>query len=69
MLFFFQKNSQPPKRLKPFTAPSRKTELLEAERAKDEVRNILTRMIGSEIRYFEHVILGYYSTKCQAMQK
>ena len=57
-LFFFQKNSQPPKRLKPFTAPSRKTELLEAERAKDEVRDILTRMIGSEIRYTQ---IGYWS--------
>jgi DNA invertase Pin-like site-specific DNA recombinase len=38
--------------------PSRKTELLEAERAKDEVRDILTRMIGSEIRYTQ---LGYWS--------
>ena len=38
-------------------APSRKTELLEAERAKDEVRDILTRMIGSEIRYTQ---LGYW---------
>ena len=57
-LFFFQKNSQPPKRLKPFGAPSRKTELLEAERAKDEVRDILTRMIGSEIRYTQ---IGYWS--------
>ena len=37
--------------------PSRKTELLEAERAKDEVRDILTRMIGSEIRYTQ---LGYW---------
>ena len=39
-------------------APSRKSELLEAERAKDEVRDILTRMIGSEIRYTQ---LGYWS--------
>ena len=38
--------------------PSRKTELLEAERAKDEVRDILTRMIGSEIRYTQ---IGYWS--------
>lgn len=38
--------------------PSRKTELLEAERAKDEVRDILTRMIRSEIRYTQ---LGYWS--------
>lgn len=37
--------------------PSRKTELLEAERAKDEVRDILTRMIGSEIRYTQ---IGYW---------
>jgi len=40
------------------TTPSRKTELLEAERAKDEVRDILTRMIGSEIRYTQ---IGYWS--------
>lgn len=39
-------------------APTRKTELLEAERAKDEVRDILTRMIGSEIRYTQ---IGYWS--------
>ncbi len=32
--------------------------MLEAERAKDEVRDILTRMIGSEIRYTQ---LGYWS--------
>ena len=38
-------------------APSRKTELLEAECAKDEVRDILTRMIGSEIRYTQ---IGYW---------
>ena len=38
--------------------PTRKTELLEAERAKDEVRDILTRMIGSEIRYTQ---IGYWS--------
>ena len=31
-------------------APSRKTELLEAERANGELRDILSRMIGSEIR-------------------
>ncbi len=39
-------------------SPSRKSELLEAERAKDEVRDILSRMIGSEIRYTQ---LGYWS--------
>lgn len=31
--------------------PTQKSELLEAERSKDEVRDILTRMIGAEIRY------------------
>ena len=40
--------------------PSRKTELLEAERAKDEVRDILTRMIGSEIRYTQ---IGYWQRR------
>ena len=38
------------------TTSSHKTELLEAERAKDEVRDILTGMIGSEIRYTQ---IGY----------
>lgn len=38
-------------------APSRKTELLEAERAKDELRDIMSRMIGAEVRYTR---LGYY---------
>ena len=38
-------------------SPSRKTELLEAERAKDEVRDILSRMIGAQIRYAR---LGYW---------
>ncbi|NMC35458.1 recombinase family protein [Candidatus Beckwithbacteria bacterium] len=37
--------------------PTKKTELLEAERGKDEMRDIMTRMIGAEIRY---VRLGYY---------
>jgi len=37
-------------------SPTQKTELLEAERAKDEIRDILTRMIGAEIRYTR---LGY----------
>jgi DNA invertase Pin-like site-specific DNA recombinase len=41
-------------------SPSRKSELLEAERANDEVRDILTRMIGSEIRYTQ---LGYWLRK------
>ncbi len=38
-------------------SPSRKTELLEAERAKDEFRDIMSRMIGAEVRYTR---LGYY---------
>lgn len=37
-------------------SPTFKSEILEAERAKDEVRDILTRMIGAEIEY---VRLGY----------
>ncbi len=36
--------------------PTKKAEILEAERAKDEIRDILTRMIGAEIRY---VRMGY----------
>lgn len=32
-------------------SPSRKSELLEAERAKDELRDIMSRMIGAEVRY------------------
>ena len=32
-------------------SPSRKSEMLEAERSKDEVRDILSRVIGAEIRY------------------
>ena len=37
-------------------SPTNKSEILEAERAKDEIRDILTRMIGAEIRY---VRMGY----------
>lgn len=37
-------------------SPSKKSELLEAERGKDELRDIMSRMIGSEIRYTR---LGY----------
>lgn len=37
-------------------SPTKKAEILEAERAKDEMRDIMTRMIGAEIRY---VRLGY----------
>ncbi len=36
--------------------PTKKSEILEAERAKDEMRDIMSRMIGAEIRY---VRLGY----------
>ena len=38
-------------------SPTKKTEILEAERSKDEVRDILSRLIGSEIRYAR---LGYW---------
>ncbi len=38
-------------------APSRKAEILEAERSKDEVRDILSRVIGAEIRYTQ---MGYW---------
>ncbi len=38
-------------------SPSRKSEMLEAERSKDEVRDILSRVIGAEIRYTQ---LGYW---------
>ncbi len=37
-------------------SPTKKSEILEAERAKDELRDIMTRMIGAEIRY---VRLGF----------
>jgi hypothetical protein len=38
-------------------SPTKKAELLEAERAKDEVRDIQTRMIGAQIRYAR---MGYW---------
>lgn len=38
-------------------SPSFKSEILEAEHAKDELRDIMTRMIGAEIRYAQ---LGYW---------
>lgn len=38
-------------------SPSKKTEILEAERAKDDLRDIMSRMIGAEIRYTQ---LGYW---------
>ena len=37
--------------------PTQKSEYLEAERAKDEMRDIMSRMIGAEIRYTR---LGYW---------
>ena len=38
-------------------SPSKKTKILEAERAKDELRDIMSRMIGAEIRYTQ---VGYW---------
>lgn len=38
-------------------SPSKKSEILEAERAKDELRDIMSRMIGAEIRYTK---MGYW---------
>jgi DNA invertase Pin-like site-specific DNA recombinase len=38
-------------------SPTKKAEMLEAERAKDEVRDIQTRMIGAQIRYAR---MGYW---------
>lgn len=38
-------------------SPTQKSELLEAERAKDEVRDLMTRMVGAEIRFTQ---LGYW---------
>lgn len=38
-------------------SPSKKAEILEAERASDEIRDIMSRMIGAEIRY---VRMGYW---------
>ena len=43
-------------------SPSKKTEILEAERAKDELRDIMSRMIGAEIRYTQ---AGYWMRKAQ----
>jgi hypothetical protein len=37
--------------------PYQKAEILEAERANDEVRDILSRMVGAEIRYAR---MGYW---------
>lgn len=41
-------------------SPTKKTEMLEAERAKDEMRDIMSRMIGAEIRYAR---MGYWVRK------
>ena len=41
-------------------SPSFKSEILEAEHAKDELRDIMTRMIGAQIRYTQ---LGYWMRK------
>ena len=41
-------------------SPSKKSEILEAERSKDEFRDIMTRIIGAEVRYTR---LGYWMRK------
>ena len=41
-------------------SPTKKSEILEAERSKDELRDIMSRMIGAEIRYTQ---LGYWMRK------
>ena len=41
-------------------SPSKKSEILEAERSKDELRDIMSRMIGAEIRYTRN---GYWMRK------
>ena len=41
-------------------SPSKKSEILEAERSKDELRDIMTRIIGAEVRYTR---LGYWMRK------
>lgn len=41
-------------------SPTKKSEILEAERAKDEMRDIMSRMIGAEIRYAR---MGYWVRK------
>jgi site-specific DNA recombinase len=38
-------------------SPTKKAEILEAERAKDEIRDIMSRMIGAQIRYAR---MGYW---------
>ncbi len=52
-------------------SPSKKSEILEAERSKDELRDIMSRMIGAEIRYTQNGYwmrqspLGYTSEKIE----
>src|SRR5690606_9589809 len=52
-------------------SPTKKAEILEAERAKDEMRDIMTRMIGAEIRYVRmgyrvrHAPFGYKNVKVE----
>ncbi len=41
-------------------SPTKKSEILEAERSKDELRDIMSRMIGAEIRYAR---MGYWVRK------
>jgi hypothetical protein len=54
--------------------PSKKSEILEAERSKDELRDIMSRMIGAEIRYTRNGYwmrqppFGYYSEKVDTNQ-
>ena len=55
-------------------SPSKKSEILEAERSKDELRDIMSRMIGAEIRYTQNGYwmrqppYGYYSEKVDTTQ-
>ncbi len=55
-------------------SPSKKSEILEAERSKDELRDIMSRMIGAEIRYTKNGYwmrqppYGYYSEKVDTNQ-
>jgi site-specific DNA recombinase len=55
-------------------SPSKKSEILEAERSKDELRDIMSRMIGAEIRYTQNGYwmrqppFGYYSEKVDTNQ-
>ena len=41
-------------------SPTKKSEILEAERSKDELRDIMSRLVGAEIRYTK---LGYWMRK------